>query len=286
MINIIDTHCHYNLSPLWENWSDHWQTAQSHGVMAGLVVGTDLESSQRAIHISHHQPRLKCAIGLHPSEFSDPDQQWVESSITSLVEKITTLFEPEVVVAIGEVGLDYFRLPENSVHRQLIIAAQKLAFQQFLELAYRLQLPIILHVRDQYLSESPTADNAYWDVWRLVTQFRAQHANWSVPIILHCLSGPASYLAKMLELGAYVGVAANVTYPKANQLRQLISLVPAHRLLLETDAPFLPPQSYRGQICQPWRIAETAEFMEQSQLANSLTLMANTLKIWPDFKAN
>lgn len=78
---------------------------------------------------------------------------------------------------------------------------------------------------------------------------------------MHCVSGSPEYVQAMLDLGAYIGFDGNLTYPKADSLRELLQLVPRDRLLIETDAPYLPPQPYRGQTCEPWMIVETAKWL-------------------------
>ncbi len=260
---IIDTHCHYNLDPLYQDWQRHWQNAQSYGVTASVVVGTDLETSTRAIEIAAHESGLTATVGIHPNATQNPKQEVLE--LTKLLNQ-----HPEIV-AIGEVGLDYFRLPKSKTERTKLRELQQQSLRLQLELANQRDLPVILHVRDRLIPEEPSHGNAYWDTLEVLRE--------QLPklFVLHCISGPTSYLQAMLELGAYVGVAANVTYPTANYLRELLKLVPHDRLVLETDAPFLPPQSHRGQVCEPWMIAETAAYAKNAlkitlEAKNSLTL--------------
>lgn len=278
---LIDTHCHYNMEPLFANWRAHWQTAQTHGVEKSIVIGTDLETSQRALEIAQAEQNLYAAVGVHPH---DTETLVNFAALESLVS------QPQVI-AIGETGLDYFRLPTDET-RSAIIAAQHAAFRRHIELALTHHKLLIVHVRDQETPEKPTLDNAYWDALRILSEYypattsaaptdklseatnlsqqmyvNAQHLidlysagdqSQAPTFILHCVSGPLAYIDQAVALGAYFGIAGNVTYKNAERIREIVKKVPAQQLLLETDAPFLPPQQHRGTTCEPWMIAETA----------------------------
>lgn len=244
---IIDTHCHYNLDPLFENWQTHWQKAQEHGVKKAVIVGTDLESCQRALDIAKQDDNLFVAIGIHPNECEMNDFD---------VAKLEPFFAQETlqkIVAIGETGLDYFRLPDSpeDSQRQYSITNQQNAFRAHIQLSQKYKLPLIIHVRDK-------TEQAYWDVLKILRESR-----YSQKFILHCISGPLAYVQQAVEMGAYIGMAGNVTYKNSEHIRDIIRSVSPERLLLETDAPFLPPQEFRGKTCEPWMIAETAEFVEE-----------------------
>jgi len=244
---IFDTHCHYNLDPLYQDWQKHWQKAQAHGVQKTIVVGTNLESSRRAIEITAQEPNLMAAIGIHPSEKNLADQ-------TRRLEELIS----EEVVAIGETGLDYFRLDRNLPEFETTIQAQKLAFINHIKLANQHQLDLIIHVRDKKTPETPTPGNAYWDTIQILENHPSQQK-----FTLHCVSGPTSYIKKAIQLGAYFGIAGNITYKNADHLRDLVRIIPSEKRVLETDAPYLAPQKYRGQVCEPWMIVETDQVMKK-----------------------
>lgn len=256
---IIDTHCHYNLEPLYDNWQKHWKKAHENDIVGSVVVGTSAETSKRAIEISESQPELLAAVGVHPSEISELD-----------LNVIKTLAKSEQVVAIGEIGLDYFRLKKSDRETR---GKQREGFRAQLELAAELNLPAIIHVRDQN-------KGAYWDVLDIL---RSVWKSGS-PFILHCISGPSEYVDEAIKLGAYIGVAGNAGYPNSSELRKLISQVPKERLLLETDAPFLPPQAHRGKPCEPWMIKETDWHLTHTLEISSEKLVENTCNIFPQFK--
>lgn len=263
---IFDSHVHYNLEPLWSDWQSHWHQAQAVGVTGALVVGTNLETSHRALSLADQVSQFFASVGIHPGEytladFSERDllvdQQ--RTGLTQLLERGTSsaLTNRTKLVAIGEIGLDYFRLPSDRIQAQQLQQLQQQAFRMQLQLANQAQLPVILHVRDRQIPETPVAGNAYWDVLSTVQEVYA----WHRPVILHCVSGPAKYVREFLSLGAYLGVAGNVTYKSADHIRELVKLAPQDRILLETDAPYLPPQSHRGQVCEPWLVSETSQFL-------------------------
>ncbi len=246
--NIIDTHCHYNLEPFYPNWQPYWQEALAHGVKKTIIASTNELTSQRAVEIAQSDDQLFALVGVHPSEVGRPDDVKDLSWISDL------LSQPSVI-GIGEIGLDYYWLkPEEKEYQ---IQAQKKMFHDQLVLAHEHGGWLSLHIRDTQEPSEFVEGNAYWDAYAMMKEFDWSHQ----PFVLHCFSGSNEYVQAMLSLGAYVGVDGNITYPNAHSLRTLLLEVPVERILLETDAPYLAPQAFRGQRCQPWMIAETAKFL-------------------------
>lgn len=127
-----------------------------------------------------------------------------------------------------------------------------------IRLANKFEKVLIIHSRDKG-GEKDENNQAYLDILKIIkNNYQSKE-----PFILHCVSGPKEYIKEALQLGAYIGVGANITYPNANKLRELIKIVPEDRLLLETDAPYLPPQEFRGQTCEPWMIEKTANYLQK-----------------------
>lgn len=251
---IVDTHCHYNLPPLSENWRVHWEKAQQYGVKAAWIPGTTLESSKVAIDIARQDPNLWALVGVHPN-----DEETDAVAIHSVVAELETLIERDKqsgrpkIIGIGETGLDYFRIdPGDARERE----RQRQWFRAQLELAVRHDLFVSLHVRDTLSPAERIEGNAYWDVVEILDSFSALP-----PVILHCASGPLEYIQVMLDKGAFVSFAGNVTYPKAQAIRDIWRVTLPERRLIETDAPYLAPQAYRGQPCEPWMISATASFL-------------------------
>jgi TatD DNase family protein len=273
---IFDTHCHYNLEPLFSEvngWQFHWQNAQSRGVTHSVVVGTSPETSQIALDISAQEKNLYASVGIHPTEWHWQDTQ---ETINSQVSDIEVLASQTKVVAIGEIGLDYYRLDKEDPTFVKYRENQLASLQQQLGIAIKHSLPVILHVRDIDIPEEPVTHNAYWDIITVLKEM------WPAgqPFILHCVSGPLNYVKQALELGAYVGVAGNVTYPSADHIRHIVTTAPVEKLLLETDAPYLAPVPHRGKVCEPHMIADTETFLRTEMNVDVETIYQNALGLF------
>lgn len=277
-MKIFDTHCHYNLEPLYSGknqyfsdqqmkqlgkltWKGHWQKAQQSGISASLVAAADVASSQKAIKIAQEEENLYASAGIHPSNTKN-DNQALENDF----DVITNLASKKEVVAIGETGLDYFHLSKPNLKQK--IEAQKKLFIKHINLANDLEKPLIIHSRDK-------GKQAYDDVLKIIRS----NYQFKKPLVLHCVSGTASYLEKMLKLNVYVSFAGNITYASGN-LHNLIKLVPQDKLLIETDAPFLPPQEFMGQINQPFMITRTAKYIQNTLNKNLEQILDNSYRFF------
>lgn len=301
-MTIIDTHCHYNLDPLVENWKKHWKSAQQAGVRGSVIVGTDAATSQLGIQIAEQDRYLVATVGVHPNKIqnwietrsqdqqkvSEIDlQQRIQTELTSLRELIDqqeSSNNHNQVAALGEIGLDYYRLPKNKKAAHLIRTTQQYLLRKQLQIALLYELPVILHVRDKHIDEQESSDSAYWKTLHILEEellSRTAKNAFPVPVILHCLSGPIKYVRTIVSFGGYAGVAGNSTYPSADALRTLISYIPSQRLLVETDAPYLAPQSHRGSSCEPWMITETTASLLKLTGVSEQQLLDNSLTIFP-----
>lgn len=276
-MKIIDTHCHYNMDELWTDWSTHWSAAQAKGVTHSVVVGTSVETSHRSVKLATQDSHLHAVVGIHPYRYteliqSDPTlsedviMQHIEDDYFQLLAAAEQA--PQSVVAVGETGLDYFRL-DPTFHWDKILFAQKQGFIKQLELAAKLDVPVIIHVRDM-------GPRAYDDVLSILKT----HSHGDQPFILHCISGSVEYVQAALNMGAYVGMAGNITYKNADLIRSLARIAPPDRRLLETDAPFLPPHPHRGQPCEPWMIRLTAEFIVDELGFDTEQIYDNSMKLF------
>ena len=279
-MKIIDTHCHYNLEPLYSgnpfcfkvkdndpilkmNWQTHWQKSQKNNIVASIVVGPGIKSSQKAIEIAKTDPHLFAAIGIHPERANKIDN--LEESIEQLEE----LSQNNEIVAIGETGLDYFYLPEEKGEE--IKEKQKKLFIAQIQIAKKLDLPLILHIRDKN-------DNAYFESLELIKKYW----NFKNALIFHCVSGSLDYIKAALELEkSYFGFDGNLTFKNAEELRDIFKLVQnidSSKILIETDSPWLAPVPHRGKICEPWMIKDLAIYMEKELGANLEEIFQNSLK--------
>lgn len=230
-LELVDTHCHLDLEPLAGSTEAVLQRAAAAGVQRCVSIGTTVESSRTTVSLARRHPMIRAAVGVHPNE--------AETVTEDTFAAIEELANDSAVVAIGEVGLDFYRdhaKPDT----------QRRVFQRFLELAQRRKLPLLMHCR-----------NAYEALLEIVRR----HARAPVRGVIHCASGPPAFIQGALELGFHISFAGNVTFPNAKPLRELVPLVPDDRLLIETDAPFLAPQPVRGTPNEPAYVAHTAVFL-------------------------
>ena len=232
-LELIDTHCHLDLEPLAGATDAVLSRAADAGVQRCISIGTSVEASRANVALARRYPMIRAAVGVHPNEADTVTEETFAA--------IEDLANDPVVVAIGEVGLDFYRdhaKPDN----------QQRVFQRFIELAQRRGLPLLIHCR-----------NAYEELLARVRQ----HATMPVRGVIHCASGPAEFIQGALALGFHISFAGNVTFPNAKALRELVPLVPDARLLIETDAPFLAPQAVRGKPNEPAYVAHTAAFLAE-----------------------
>lgn len=291
MTTIIDTHCHYNMNPLYEDFQKHWKNASDSGVQAAITVGTDLENSKIALDLSGKYPQIYASIGIHPENATQAikkllvGDKYSQDEINDLINKDLNNFElilknalvgHSKLVAIGEIGLDYYRLKTKGLKRDLVVDMQKKLFEEQLKLAFKNNLVAIIHVRDL---EEREKDNAYLDVLEILK-------NYPLKFVLHCVSGPILYIKEALELGAYIGIAGNVTYDSSQNIREIIKITPPEKLLIETDAPYLipkamqTPKSNNNQFCEPFMIQSTAKYLHQEMGINLDIIKQNSEKLF------
>ncbi len=225
-MTLVDTHCHLQDA----KFSDDREETIARTLAAlewCVVIGDDLPSSRAGLDIT--RDRIYAAVGVHPYYPETVD----DAGIASLRE----LAAHDRVIAIGEIGLDYHLGGED-------VPAQHRAFNRQLELAAELQLPVVIHSRD-------AADDTL--------AIMADHCKTVPDIVMHCFSGDASFAERCVVLGCYISFAGNVSFPKAEPLREAARVVPSDRLLVETDAPYLAPQPRRGKRCEPPFVQYTLE---------------------------
>jgi TatD DNase family protein len=226
---LIDTHAHLFYPNFNGELDKIIDRAKSAGVGYIIVPATDLASSARAIELAERYDSIYATVGIHPHDTSE----WTNDLITKLEE----LANHKKVVAIGEIGLDYYY--DFSPR-----AAQIKAFESQIELALKLNLPIIVHNRDSN-EDIMSYARKYKD-----SGLRAQY---------HCFAGSIEDARELVELHHYISFTGNITFKKADSLRKVLSRVAVENLLLETDAPFMTPIPHRGERNEPAYIKLIAE---------------------------
>lgn len=234
-MNLIDTHCHLNFDSYDEDRDAVIARASQADVTRIIIPATDLDTTREAIALSAQYDGVFAAAGIHPNSTADFS--------ASNVDQVETLAQPPKVVAIGEIGLDYYRdRSPKSVQRQ--------AFEAQLALAARLELPVIIHNREA--SEDVMQVLESW-VQDLSGNLRSR------PGVLHSFSAPESIAERALAAGFYLGFTGPITFKNADDLRHVAAIAPLDRLLVETDGPFLTPTPYRGQRNEPAYVRFVAE---------------------------
>ncbi|MHB1004799.1 MAG: TatD family hydrolase [Chloroflexota bacterium] len=229
---IIDTHAHLDD----EGYTDRegvLSRARAAGVARIITVGVDLPTSRAAVALAAAHPDVYAVVGVHPHEATRFDAQ-----VLAALDELARL--PKVV-AIGEIGLDFYRdlSPRD---------AQRAAFRAQLELAARLGLPVVIHDRDAHAEVM-----ARLREWALAGPGNRERG------VLHCFSGDEEMAREAIDLGFYVSLAGPVTFPKATRLQHLATTLPLDRLLVETDCPYLTPEPLRGRRNEPANVRFVAE---------------------------
>jgi len=248
-LRIFDTHAHLYLDAFHGELGDILARAREAGVHKILNAGIDLSTSILSIGLAEKYPDIfYAAVGVHPHN----SQEFDETTLAQLRE----LADHPKVVAIGEIGLDYYKnySPPNS---------QVLAFRLQLRLAQELGKPVLVHIRQ-----------AHRDALRII-----EEENFSEGGILHCFSGDENTAQKGVELGFHIGIGGTVTYPNASKIRRVVKSIPIDRLVIETDAPYLTPQPRRRYKNEPaylkFVLDELSEILDMERQALALKVYYN-----------
>lgn len=227
-ICLIDTHAHLHLPAFDQDRPAVFERAATTGVARMLEIGYDLPSSQAAITLSEQYPQVYAVVGVQPNHAHEAPSTWLDD--------IRALAAHPKVVAIGEIGLDYYW--DHAPHD-----LQAQFFQQQLTLARELALPVVIHSRD-----------AQDDTVRML---RAEASGQ--PGVLHSFSGDWRYASACLDIGFMLSFSGPVTFPKAHALHDVARRAPLDRILIETDSPYLSPHPLRGRRNEPARVRLVAE---------------------------
>ena len=244
---LVDSHTH--LLRLEVSPEEAVKGAAEAGVVAVVNVGTDIEDSQRGAELAAVLPNVYSTAGIHPHNAGT----YTAADLEALAE----LSESPGIVALGEVGLDYYRSEWSG-------EVQRALFEDVISLANDTRLPLVIHSREAFADTMACLGSA------------------RVPIVLHCFEGGDREVREATERGYYVGLAGNVTY-KGSETARVLRLIDEERMLVETDAPYLSPQPVRGEKNVPENVVHTAGFvaerlgMEDEELATLTTRNARNL---------
>jgi TatD DNase family protein len=227
-LDLFDTHAHLHFPEFDADRAEMMARARQAGVTHMLTIGTEVPTSRAAVALAASEPGVWAAVGVHPHDAAEAG--------ADVLTEIERLAGGPRVVAVGEIGLDFFR---NLSPRE----AQERVFRHCIGLARRVRKPVVVHCRD-----------AHAEVLAILAEERVSEAGG----IMHCFSGDVAIARRCLDHGLIISLAGPVTYPNARALPEVARFVPADRLVIETDCPFLPPQGYRGKRNEPAYLALTA----------------------------
>ncbi|MBT3665439.1 TatD family hydrolase [bacterium] len=225
---LIDTHCHLFFDELKEDLSNVLKRAADLGVTKFICVGTNIEDSKESHNLALNYEKIFSTAGVHPHD--------AEEVAENYIDELYNLLKDKKVLAVGEIGLDYFKELSD-------IRVQKKIFAEQLELAQKINKPIVFHNRD--------SDD---DIINILSEFPNVYG------VAHCFSSTYDVAKKLIDMGFYISFSGNLTF-KNSHLPDVAKRLPIDRLLVETDSPFLSPAPHRGKTNEPGRARFVADLL-------------------------
>lgn len=258
---MIDTHCHLSMVLDENKKIDYKQIDEilnqmrNNGVTNAITIGSNIEDSKLSVEIANRYDNIYCAIGVHPEEVDYFDIEQLESMIKENVDR-------GKLVAIGEIGLDYYWRKDNKIEQIKI-------FKKQIELSKKYNLPIIVHCRD-----------AYGDVLDILKEY----APFDYGGVVHCYSGSIEWAKEVIKLGFLISFTGVVTYNNASNVKDVARWVDMDKFMVETDSPFLTPVPFRGNKNNPSYTKYTLEFIaklkdEEAEEIDKITT-SNAIKLF------
>lgn len=252
-MEFVDTHCHLQFDNYKKREDQVLAEASRSGVKKVICVGTTLADSKFAVDLARHSKDIWASVGSHPHEAAK------FLADVNAAKKLRQLSGQSRVVAIGETGLDYYRTISPKEE-------QKRALHAHIEAAIELQLPLIFHVRD-----------AWDDFWQIFDGYK------NLTGVVHSFSSHSGHLDEILSRGLYIGLNGIMTFTKSHDQLEAARAVPLEKLLLETDAPFLTPAPFRGELCEPKHVLAIGQFLaklREQPLEKIATTTANAISLF------
>lgn len=280
---IIDTHCHIQFKGMDADREAIIERCRNRpGGMVLNLVGTQKDTSKQAVLLAQQHPDMYASIGTHPNHVFPTHIDEEESHFMSREEDFDEAYyeeifnlAPEKVIGVGECGLDLFHLPPD-IDVEIVLAKQKEVFKKHVAFAVKHDVPLVIHVRD-----------AHEHMIELLKNIELPKQRGTI----HCYTGNWEYAQEYLDLGFYLGFTGVITFPvkKTNPIQQeslweVIRNMPEDKILVETDAPYLAPQKYRGERCEPWMteecVAKIAELRGKSTAEMEKIIFENTKRLF------
>lgn len=232
---LIDTHAHLDMPEFKHEVAMVLSRAKEKGVEKVINVGVDTVSSKASVDLARRYPEIYAAVGIHPDAANELN---IETRAY-----LCDLTAHEKVVAIGEIGLDYYYIKRASKYAKYPNREQQMfCFEQMLDVALETKLPVILHCRE--------AEN---DLYAILKSYAG-----SLKGVLHCYSGNLDFAQKIIDLGLAISFTGNITFKNNEKMAEVIDKIPPGSIMVETDCPFLAPEPFRGKRCEPAYVIEVA----------------------------
>jgi TatD DNase family protein len=246
VIPFYDTHAHLDFPDFREDLPALLERADAAGITRIITVGTDLESSRQSVALAEKYPQIWAVVGWHPSHAS--------AAPPDLRPALRELARHPKVVAIGETGLDYHRLPTTkpggtAAEDERVKQDQARIFRQQLDVAAECGLNVVVHQRDCF-------DDTLAEMQAFAGRVRG---------VFHCFGGSVAQMERVVAVGSLVSFTGVVTFKNADSVRATVAATPLDRLMLETDCPYLAPVPYRGKRCEPAHVRETADAVARAR---------------------
>ena len=244
---LVDSHCHLDFPEFAPELDAIVARARAAGIGRMVTISTRVRKLPQVLAVAEKYPDIFCSVGTHPHNAHE------ELDIDTA--QLIALSKHPKIVAIGEAGLDYHydKSPRD---------AQEAGFRQHIAAARQTGLPLVIHARE-----------ADADMARILVEETEKGA---FPAVLHCYTGGRDLAFEAIELGLYIGFTGIMTFKNGQDLRDLAADLPAHRILVETDAPFLAPLPYRGKRNEPSYVVETAKVLAQGRGVNAEEIARQT----------
>lgn len=284
---LFDSHCHLQFKIFTDNpkYLDKYKDQK----MILNIVGSQKETSKKAVELAQTNKNFYASIGLHPIHLFKTRVDEEETSFFSHEEEFDfdfyqKLADDKKVIAVGECGIDLFHLPKD-VDKEEVLKKQKKVLIDQIEFARKNNLVLIFHVRDGKIK-----GEAHEELYKILKNYD------DLKGVVHCFTGNFLQAKKYLDLGLYLGFTGVITFPAKKtdpkpqlELWEVLEKIDINKILIETDAPYLAPQKYRGEICEPFMVEENLDFiaklrkitkddLENIILKNSLTLFDKVVK--------
>lgn len=231
---LVDSHCHLDFPDFAEELDQVVERARDIGIGRMVTICTRVKKIDQILAVANRYDDVFCSVGTHPHNSHE------ELDVT--VEQLIDLSEHPKVVAIGEAGLDYFYQKDHA-------DAQAQSLRIHIDAARKTGLPLVIHSRD--------ADED------MISILSEEIEKGAFPAVLHCFSSGEALMQKGVEMGLYVSFSGILTFKRSDELREIANKVPTDRLLVETDAPYLAPQAYRGKRNEPSFVKHTCDVLAE-----------------------